>query len=125
MTLPVYYSWAFTTGGPGDFRDLATRLTARTGVDLVRATLDLTGSGLSAAGTPISKALDLGGALVPLSSSTPAPPDDDIRHALAASISPAPGVLPIPCYGAAYSGLTRLSADMRGWATELNLDPRW
>ena len=125
MTLPVYYSWQFATGDPGDFLELAGRLTATAGPSVGSATLDLSGSGLEADGVPVTAAMELAGALVAVGSAPIESADSGIRTALAQAISPGPGILPSPCYGAAYTGLSTVTADMAGWAAELNLDPRW
>ncbi len=125
ISLPVYFSWTFSTGDSGDFLDLAGRLTARTVADLGGAELDLSDSGLISDGQPIAATIDLPGALVAASAATAEAIGTDVRAALAEALAPAAGALPSPCYGAAYTGLSTVSTDMRGWAAELNLDPRW
>jgi hypothetical protein len=125
MTLPVYFSWRFTTGPAGDFFQLATQLTPGICLDLGLVTLDLSTAGLSSGGQPITGQLAMGGALQPAGASPPGDPGSGVRAALAAATSPAGQTLPSPVYGAAYCGQRSFAADATGWAAELNLDPRW
>ncbi|WP_186316101.1 tetratricopeptide repeat protein [Catellatospora sichuanensis] len=130
--LPVYFSWEFRTGEPGDFEILADRLrnwplpadvgqrpmvvgngAGRFTVQ-VESALRRTGTDGTRAGWPFDETstrwrADLDRRL------TPAPVGDD---------DPDPEVLP-PRYGGFHRVRDRVGLAESGWFAELNLDPRW
>ena len=139
ITLPVYYSFGFTTGDGGDFFSLAQSLAhapnfaATRPVELGTRTLDLTQSGLqwpSSTGQPAPLSLELYGILrpanAPLDNAVPAPVQSGLRSQLQ------PGVgspqLRLPIYGAVQAGVRRADlatgTPLPAWLTQLNFDPR-
>ena len=115
VTLPVYYSWSFTTGAAGDFLTLASLLhpaPVPKGVGV--RTLDVSSVG----GDTIS----IGGALQSPGLEWPVLPAA-VGATLATQVSGSgPDVRP-PLYGSTYAGVTELQAGASGWLAELNLDP--
>ena len=144
VTLPVYYSWEFSTGQAGDFEALAQQLHARPlpdGVGQQRLDVSHAGSGLPVLENVV---LPFAGALLPLSApestavSLPAwqsslqkilntPDDMQAPTPSGAAIPPAirDPLLAPPLYGGTHAGVTRVDASqMHAWPNALNLDPR-
>ncbi|MFF3543286.1 hypothetical protein ACFYXD_15740 [Streptomyces platensis] len=134
--LPVYFSWAFSTGEGGDFETLADRLQARPlPRSAGRRPLDVSNPGLLGSGPgnvtqQVESALRNPEALP----RDPWPVDaasDRWRHELASALRPVqaddgpedPDVLP-PLYGGFHALRTHVKADATGWLDTLNLDPR-
>lgn len=124
LTLPVYYSWQFSTGPFGDFQALVELLTPQAAApglgvrDLLVGNELLTFEGaLKATGT-VSRGFnnDAGAAYrAALRKLVDAP----------AGATSDPAVTP-PIYGGRYSDVEQLPADNApGWLRELNLDPRY
>ena len=149
VTLPVYFSFQFTTGAGGDFKSLAQLLlhpetvTATPGSGLGQRSLALPGPA-SAAGGPAPGAATVpppapGGTtplpamLLPASASPPATPAAAVTTWMQAEITPtatADGLpqLRLPLYGAVQAGITPpdLTAGFAGlpqWWQRLNTDP--
>ena len=143
VTLPVYYSWEFSTGQAGDFESLAQQLRARPlpdGVGQQRLDISHAGSGLPVLTNVV---LPFAGALLPLSAPEPAAvslpawqgslqkilntPDDMqalTPSSAAIQIMRDPLLAP-PLYGGTHAGVTRVdTSQMQTWPNELNLDPR-
>jgi hypothetical protein len=130
VTLPVYYTWQFTTAEEGgDFATLAQLLQPQPCPDGVGALpLDITHAGIA---LPTGTGpLVLRGPLQqpPRSGDPPDPPvPDQVRVQLAAFASTPEAAttrLGLPLYGAAYAARDTVSVDDGGWFAELNLDPR-
>lgn len=122
VTLPVYFTWEFSTGDGGDFAALAGALRygqapAGTGA----RPMQIAGYGLTApAGTPDT--LTFTGALC--APGTPHPPAPTwVRQALAPLVGTASGI-DAPLYGGEQAGARTVAATDTGWLAELNLDPR-
>jgi hypothetical protein len=123
VTLPVYYSWTFQTGGGGDFATLAALLRAvPANPEITALSVDLTAAGLPGPALAATGPLTAGTRWDPL--------PDDVAAALAAALAPvvAPdggtAELTQVAYGAQYAGRAAPHAGDRGWFAELNLDPR-
>jgi hypothetical protein len=139
LTLPVYYSFSFTTGTGGDFLSLAQLLvhppdvSAAPGSGLGPATLTVDVP--ASAGPATSVVLNMPGMLQPAGTTPPADPATfaAVQQWLQAAIRPRPGD-PLPellptLYGAAQAGIgpADLSTNFAGqptWFTALNCDPR-
>ena len=143
VTLPVYYSWEFSTGQAGDFEALAQQLRARPlpdGVGQQRLDISHAGSGLPVLENAV---LPFAGALLPLSAPEPtavslpawqgslqkilnAPDDMQAPTPSGAAIQAMRDpLLAPPLYGGTHAGVTRVdSSQMQAWPNELNLDPR-
>jgi hypothetical protein len=143
VTLPVYYSWEFSTGPAGDFELLAQQLRARPlpgGVGQQRLDISQAGSGLPVLANAV---LPFAGALLPLSAPEPTAvslpawqgslqkilnaPDDmqALTPSGAAIQAMRDPLLAPPLYGSTHAGVTRVdSSQMQTWTNELNLDPR-
>src|SRR5262249_21711268 len=64
VTLPVYYHWEFSTGGPGNFKSLVTRLQAHApGTNVGTRALDITTPGFGVEDLAVATEVPLGGAL--------------------------------------------------------------
>jgi len=139
IILPVYYSFAFTTGAGGDFLSLAQALAhapdvSASGPDgLGSRTLDLTQTGVawpSSTGQAPPLSLPLPGMLrpanAPLDSAAPAPVQLGLQSQLRSGAGE-PQLRP-PVYGSVQAGVRRadLAAGVAlpAWLTELNFDPR-
>ena len=117
VTLPVYYSWTFSTGAPGDFSILIRELTANPLPDAV-ALRDMDVSGVSGGSAPIG----IGGALTTAAHPTkdlPAKDQTTVTARYAAALSPSPPAARPPMYGNAYIGTSPPA-----WYSGLNNDPR-
>jgi hypothetical protein len=134
VTLPVYYSWRFTTGRDGDFESLARRLTALASPGQAGSRpLDATAPG---AGLPSAGAIRLQGAMSPTNPDFGAGPLAAFATALEQQLDAPAGsnpawtpVLSPPIYGRWPARVSALPhAPLRGripsWLRELNLDPR-
>ena len=143
VTLPVYYSWEFSTGQAGDFEALAQQLRARPlpdGVGQQRLDISHAGSGLPVLENAV---LPFAGALLPLSAPVPTAvslpawqgslqkilnaPDDMQAPAPSGAVIQAmrDPLLAPPLYGGTHADVTRVdSSQMPAWPNELNLDPR-
>ena len=134
MTLPVYYSWRFTTGAARDFQSLVLRLAHQPAGGVGIRPLDIgdAGSGMPgpAAGQPPWN-IDLEGALVSADVTPGQWPDpavqSQITSALAARLDGTPGELAPPVYGSAQVpvGGTLSAGGGAAWLRTLNLDPRY
>jgi hypothetical protein len=132
FSLPVYFSWRFSTGERGDFASLARRLKPPA-QPLQLGLRDMDASAASF-GLPLFAGLVLGleGALLsPDTTPTPWPPgvQDAFEQALRPILVPAPAAVPIvspPVYGAVPAGASLpAKAAPPVWMGELNLDPRF
>jgi len=142
LTLPVYYSFAFTTGTGGDFLSLAQLLvhppdlTAGPGTGLGTITLDVTVPATTSPAAPATSVqLTMPGMLQPAQTAPPADPATfaAVRQWLTAAITPSsadpvPELLPT-AYGAPQAGIARAqlmtgSPEPPAWFTTLNCDPR-
>lgn len=133
-TLPVYFSYGFTTGADGSFETLARRLRPRPapeGATGRTIATDAAGWGVpdvAGSSTRMQGALrPLGDSADPAAAKDEPPPDPALAAELAAAISATgTGVqLRPPIYGQDYAGgATSLASDAPGWLAELNLDPR-
>lgn len=128
--LPVYYSFAFTTGQAGTFEELARRLRPRTAPTATAGrAIALDAPGWGVVGKAGSTTL-MQGALRPVvSADTPEeqPVDPAYASALGAAVSATAGTLELrpPVYGQDYSGgTTVVHAGTPGWLPQLNTDPR-
>lgn len=140
LTLPVYYSFTFTTGTGGDFQSLAQLLvhppqvTTAPDAGLGPRTLTV---GLPFGQQPptTSVPLDMAGMLEPVGATPPADPAgySSIQQALQNEITPSstdplPELLPTR-YGAVQAGIRPADlatnfAGLPAWFTALNTDPR-
>jgi hypothetical protein len=142
LTLPVYYSFSFTTGTGGDFLSLAQLLihppqvSADPGSGLGPMTLTVT---VPASTNPPSPAITVPlarpGMLQPIGAKTPPDPSSfaSVQQWLQAALKPSSGD-PLPelrptLYGAAQAGISPAdlmanSAGQPAWFTTLNCDPR-
>lgn len=117
VTLPVYYSWTFSTGDPGDFSILVRELTANPLPDTV-ALRDMDVSDVSGGSTPIG----IGGSLTTATHPTkdlPAADQLTVTARYASALAPSPPAVRPPLYGSAYAGATPAV-----WYSDLNHDPR-
>jgi hypothetical protein len=136
VTLPVYYSFSFTTGTGGDFLSLAQLLvhppqvSAAPGSGVGATTLTVQAPGLAT-----SVLLDMPGMLQPAGATPPADPATfaSVQQWLQAAISPTRGD-PLPelrptLYGAVQAAISPADlitnfAGQPAWFTTLNCDPR-
>jgi hypothetical protein len=143
LTLPVYYSFSFTTGIDGDFLSLAQLLVHPPGVSVAPGSglgpMTLTVNVPASAGPPASPAtsvqLAMPGMLQPVGAKAPADPASfaAVQQWLQAAITPRRGD-PLPellptLYGAVQAGISPADlianvAGQPGWFTTLNCDPR-
>ncbi|MGW0884581.1 hypothetical protein [Streptomyces sp. NPDC002671] len=135
-TLPVYFSWSFSTGEAGDFETLATRLrAARLSAKAGLRPLDVSNPGLLARrpGPLVQQAESaLQSPDLPARAAWPVDAASAAwRRALATALGTAqddgnedPSVLP-PLYGGFHALRASVDADATGWVDSLNLDPRW
>jgi hypothetical protein len=147
ITLPVYYSFAFATGEPGDFRALAERLVPQSAPPGVgRRTLDTSepGGGVPPIANGPGREMIVDGPVVSLASTEgdpqwPSPVDQvwpaeqqtalrdrlNARQNQAHQIDPEthPTVGP-PLYANAHINHDAVDAQAPGWFAELNGDPR-
>jgi hypothetical protein len=137
LTLPVYYSFSFTTGTSGDFLSLAQLLVHPPQVSAVPGAglgpITLTVSVPGSASPPVRLAMP--GMLQPASLTSPPEPASfaSVRQWLQGAITPSsadplPELLPTP-YGAAQAGIRPADlaanfAQLPAWFTALNCDPR-
>ncbi len=130
VSLPVYFSYAFTTGQVGTFETLARRLRPRPAPAAAAGrpvAVDAPGWGVAG---PPGATVVMQGALRPVpGTGSPAepPPDPAYAAALATAISVTGTGLQLrpPVYGQDYaSGTTVVQAATAGWLTALNTDPR-
>jgi hypothetical protein len=132
FTLPVYFSWRFSTGDNGDFASLARRMKPpKEPLQLGLRDMDASAAGF---GLPAFPGLVLGleGALLsPETTPTPWPAgmQNGFAQALRPILVPAPAAVPIvspPVYGAVPAGAALPAlAGPPVWMGELNLDPRF
>jgi hypothetical protein len=129
-SLPVYFSYAFTTGQVGTFETLARQLRPCAAPAAANGqTIAVDAPGWGVVGAPGATVV-MQGALRPvMATSSPAEPPPDPAYAgqLAAGISvTGPGLqLRPPVYGQDYAGgTTVVQATTPGWLTALNTDPR-
>ena len=142
VTLPVYYSWRFSTGADGDFKSLVQRLQGIRPTDLTDfgvRTVDMSqpwqsppqlGDGMTLEmDGALGVGVDLGGTITPDASAAfqsrltnllnfPA----DLQPATSAGDPTLSAVAP-PIYAGRHAGVTRVPTDP-GWLQTLNLDPR-
>ena len=128
VSLPVYYSYAFTTGQVGTFETLARRLRPHAAPAATAGrTVAIDAPGWDVVG-PTGAAVLVQGALRPVPSSPAEPPPDPAYAAqLAAAISVKGTGLQLrpPVYGQDYAGgTTVVQGTIPGWLTALNTDPR-
>jgi hypothetical protein len=130
VTLPVYYSWRFQTGQPGDFASLVHLLVARADLPPAVWQRDLSLS-TPGASPPVWVTVGLEGALLPVGVSEPAWSGLDARGftaALAARINrETPSLLGPPLYGRWLASTTTLNTTAGAtppWVHQLNGDPR-
>ena len=117
VTLPVYYTWTFSTGDPGDFSILIRELTANPLPDTV-ALRDMDVSDVSGGSAPIG----IGGSLTTAAHPTkdlPAADQIKVTARYASALAPSPPAVRPPMYGNAYVGATEAA-----WYSDLNHDPR-
>jgi hypothetical protein len=145
VTLPVYYSFRFSTGERGDFEDLAERLQPRVAPWQVgRRPMDASqpGAGLSPRGADEPGAVVLmGGALQAIAKprdeldiAWPAPAvaeltalantPDDLAQTAAATVDNELLTVAPPLYGRWHAAERRIAAGSAPWLAELNLDIR-
>jgi hypothetical protein len=130
VSLPVYFSYAFTTGQAGTFETLARRLHPQAAPPTAGGrTIAIDAPGWDVVGTPGAAEL-MQGALRPVpGTGVPAetPPDPGYAARLASAISVTGTGLQLrpPVYGQDYAGgTTTVQATAPGWLTQLNTDPR-
>jgi hypothetical protein len=130
VSLPVYLSYAFTTGQAGTFETLARRLRPRAAPAAAAGrAIAVDAPGWDVVGAPGATVV-MQGALRPVpGTGSPAepPPDPAYAAALAAAISVTGTGLQLrpPVYGQDYAGgTTVVQATAPGWLTALNTDPR-
>jgi hypothetical protein len=141
LVLPVYHHWEFTTGPAGDFEELARKLQPFACPPTVGTTPMHVGHGGPdlpeiADGQP-GATLDMDGALrAPVRSpgtlaEVASRLRQGLRGALNAAADNAEGsataetpVLGPPLYGEWHAGRHRVPAELAGWLSEANLDPR-
>lgn len=121
VSVPVYFSWRFTTGAAGDFEAAATRFTTVAGGRIGLRSLDL-GPAFAVLGAPLPP-VDLAGMLAPLQH-VAAELDPGVSAALRAMLS-RPGALTPPIYGARYADPIRDLNEAPLWLRQVNLDPRY
>ncbi|MGC2305291.1 hypothetical protein [Candidatus Binatus sp.] len=117
VTLPVYYTWTFSTGDPGDFSILIRELTANPLPDAV-ALRDMDVGDVSGGSAPIG----IGGSLTTAAHPTkdlPAADQLKVTSRYASALAPSPPAVRPPLYGNAYVGTTEAA-----WYSDLNHDPR-
>ncbi|HEV2375601.1 MAG TPA: hypothetical protein VGS19_25990 [Streptosporangiaceae bacterium] len=139
LTLPVYFSFTFTTGVGGDFLSLAQQLAhppqvpAAPGTGLGSRTLTV--SVPATATTPATTVpLTMAGMLEPINAVQPADPSTfaTVQQWLQAELTPTAGTLPQlrpTLYGAPQAGISPASlmtgfGQLPAWFTTLNCDPR-
>jgi hypothetical protein len=137
LTLPVYYSFSFTTGEGGDFLALAQLLAhpptlGAVGTDgLGERELELDQAGFEGSGGLGPMTMDsIISPIVEPGSPHWSPPPEAVRQAFEANVQSTPGPprLLAPVYGGMQAGLTRnglgaAAASVPKWLTELNYDP--
>jgi len=133
VTLPIYYSWRFTTGLEEDFRSLVERLKPYPHGGLGIRPLDIghAGSGMPTPPTGQTWQINLEGALVS-ADITPGQWVDTsvasaIQTALAQRLDGDPDAFTPPTYGATHASFRGHLAAGEGapWLRGLNLDPRY
>jgi tetratricopeptide (TPR) repeat protein len=129
--LPVYFSWEFRTGEPGDFETLADRLRNWPLPESVGRRPMVVGKEPGRFSVHLESALRRPGAVA-----RPSWPFDEVtrqwREGLSRQLSPAlvgdddpdPEVL-APRYGGFHIAREKFDLDEVGWFEALNLDPRW
>jgi hypothetical protein len=117
VTLPVYYSWTFSSGDPGDFSILVRELTANPLPDAV-ALRDMDVSDVSGGSAPVGMGGSLTTATHP-SKNLPAADQLKVTARYGAALAPTPSQVRPPLYGSAYVGATPAA-----WYSDLNHDPR-
>ncbi len=133
IDLPVYYSWAFSTGADGDFASLLGKLQGR---KLTLAQVGTRKLDVSRAqyGLPTTDAaVDLEGALGPEREPSDATvgPSSNFQSRLQALLNGTAGqpvpVLPPPLYGRWHAAERTIPDGQRdfAWVRQLNLDPRY
>jgi len=130
VSLPVYFSYAFTTGQAGTFEALARRLRPRAAPAAAAGrTIAVDAPGWDVVGAPGATVM-MQGALRPVPGpGSPAEPLPDPAYAaaLAVAVSVAGVGLQLrpPVYGQDYAGSTAVvQATAPGWLAALNTDPR-
>ena len=126
--LPVYHSWEFVTGDPGDFETLARRITAIDAPEGVGTrTLDISVPGAAKLDNP-GATLVFSGPLRPSGRRTLPWGDAAREAALADLVDGATGtVVGPPLYGGRPAGKAAVphgAAPRPAWLREVNLDPR-
>ena len=115
VTLPVYFSWSFTTGEAGDFLTLASLLVGQPApAGVGERILDLGDLG--------AETMRIGGALQS-PGLIPDPAPAAVRRTLAAAVSGTGKDVRPPMYGSTYTGASVVDAAATGWLAELNVDP--
>ncbi|GAA0923663.1 hypothetical protein GCM10009558_035690 [Virgisporangium aurantiacum] len=128
LELPVYHSWEFVTGDPGDFETLARRIVAVPAPDGIGSVaLDISDPGAAALNRPGAE-LAFNGPLRQRSQVTAAWTDAPGRQALAGLINGTGGtVVGPPLYGGRAAATTAVPPEPNprpAWLRDLNLDPR-
>ncbi len=121
VTLPVFFSWSFSTGDQGDFVSLAALLQAQPCPDTV-GRMDLSVVDEDAG---VDQVLQMSGLLrAPGSDPGESPPDLAAYLAEQVTHDASRRRLAQPLYAGAYAGAAGVTVDDVGWLAELNLDPR-
>jgi hypothetical protein len=124
VSLPVYYSWEFSTAGEGDFRSLVLRLKQTTHLDGVGTRdLDVTRPGFGLAPRPTVPNVPLGGVLA-VDAPAAAPVDPGLAAQVEPLVNEIEKVAP-PIYGRWHAAATEVHETDPGWLAELNLDVRY
>ncbi len=140
LTLPVYYSWQFSTGDDGDFKSLVSRIRGIRPTDIMGfgvRIIDVSSPWQRGDQLPPGTLIGLGGALgtgvsLPLPGAAAAAFTPRLTTLLnfPATLQPTnPGGDPTlsaiapPIYGGRHAGTTRVP-EAPGWLRTLNLDPR-
>jgi len=128
LELPVYHSWEFVTGEPGDFETLARRIVAVPApAGIGTSVLDIADPGAAALERP-GAALAFAGPLRARGQATQPWNDDLARLALTALVDGAgPTVVGPPLYGGRAAAVVKVPPEPNprpAWLRDLNLDPR-
>ena len=122
VTLPVYYSWEFSTGSLGDFQSLVEKLSPRPAPGLGVRDMLVNGEVLTFEGALRAPDTTSHG----FSNGAGTAYRAELRELVNAIAADNPVVTP-PIYGGKYSDVVRLPEDNApaGWLKDLNLDPRY
>lgn len=122
LTLPVYYSWEFSTGPLGDFQSLVEKLSPAPAPGLGVRDMLVNGEVLTFEGA--LRAPDT--TSIGFSNGAGTAYRAELRDLVNATAADNPVVAP-PIYGGKYSDVVRLPEDNApaGWLKDLNLDPRY